>query len=129
MSVAAHAEQREVLPPLVADQRLVEPTLPLEDVDRGVQDAVLEPEEKVQVPAEGGGRLGIDPDLDLETCARGRLPWRFMYISIHTYGDASYGYVHLNVDPGRLFTRALFMWILADYSHAPSCPKVVFTLD
>ena len=49
LSVAAHAEQREVLPPLVADEGLVQAALSLEDVDGSVEDAVLQAQKQVQV--------------------------------------------------------------------------------
>ena len=49
LAVARDREQREVFPALVADQGLVEAALALEDVDGGVEHAVLEAEQEVEV--------------------------------------------------------------------------------
>jgi hypothetical protein len=49
LPVATDGQQAEVLPALVADQGLVEAALALQDVDGGVQHAVLQPEQQIQV--------------------------------------------------------------------------------
>ena len=51
LPVPAHGQERQVLPALVADERLVQPALPVQDVNGGVEDAVLQAQKKVQVPA------------------------------------------------------------------------------